>query len=162
MIDSSAAVWLKCTIPTFLIISVSHELTALLWNRCSVLFPLRHQKSFCKIQLCPDCGVFHFLHFSVSLSFLCFWGETLLPSGLFWNHCCCLVEEEMKTTGEHRMYPNKSNPIILGDYSRIYTVSDPPGLSDGHVWPMYFKNTHGDDRIQTSSWISNVIGKGSK
>lgn len=30
--------------------------------------------------------------------------------------------------------------LLSPDSSRNYTVPDPPGLFDGHVWPMYLKH----------------------
>lgn len=32
-----------------------------------------------------------------------------------------------------------SNNVFISS-SRNYTVPDPPGLFDGHVWPMYIKH----------------------
>lgn len=39
--------------------------------------------------------------------------------------------------------------------SRNYTVPDPPGLFDGHVWPMYVKhkNLMEDLNVDVGKWI---------
>ncbi|XP_056407971.1 nicotinamide riboside kinase 2 isoform X3 [Hyla sarda] len=55
----------------------------------------------------------------------------------------CVCENKGTEVLQHLMYsPTCSSSLqhAAKFYGRNYTVPDPPGLFDGHVWPMYLKH----------------------